>query len=65
MVGSIRGRRALVVITQLWRRLVRYSVGPAAMVPTPWIVLGPGWLAGPLSPGCGFDGGSVTGCDVR
>ena len=25
---------SLVVITQLWRRLVRYSVGPAAMVPT-------------------------------
>jgi len=32
---------SLVVITQLWRRLVRYSVGPAAMVPTLWIVLGP------------------------
>jgi C4-dicarboxylate transporter/malic acid transport protein len=32
---------SLVVITQLWQRLVRYSVGPAAMVPTLWIVLGP------------------------
>jgi tellurite resistance protein TehA-like permease len=32
---------SLVVITQLWRRLVRYSVGPVAMVPTLWIVLGP------------------------
>jgi len=32
---------SLVVITQLWRRLVRYGAGPAAMVPTVWIVLGP------------------------
>jgi tellurite resistance protein TehA-like permease len=32
---------SLVVITQLWQRLVRYSAGPAAMVPTLWIVLGP------------------------
>jgi hypothetical protein len=32
---------SLVVITQLWQRLVRHSVGPAAMVPTLWIVLGP------------------------
>jgi C4-dicarboxylate transporter/malic acid transport protein len=32
---------SLVVITQLWHRLVRHSVGPAAMVPTLWIVLGP------------------------
>jgi C4-dicarboxylate transporter/malic acid transport protein len=32
---------SVVVITQLWQRLVRYSVGPAAMVPTLWIVLGP------------------------
>jgi C4-dicarboxylate transporter/malic acid transport protein len=32
---------SLVVITQLWRRLVRHSVGPVAMVPTLWIVLGP------------------------
>jgi C4-dicarboxylate transporter/malic acid transport protein len=32
---------SLMVITQLWRRLVRHSVGPAAMVPTLWIVLGP------------------------
>src|SRR5437667_201556 len=32
---------SLVVITQLWRRLVRYGPGPAAMVPTVWIVLGP------------------------
>jgi tellurite resistance protein TehA-like permease len=32
---------SLVVITQLWQRLVRHSVGPAVMVPTLWIVLGP------------------------
>ena len=32
---------SMVVITQLWQRLVRHSVGPAAMVPTLWIVLGP------------------------
>ena len=32
---------SVVVITQLWQRLVRHSVGPAAMVPTLWIVLGP------------------------
>jgi tellurite resistance protein TehA-like permease len=32
---------SLVVITQLWRRLVRYGPGPAAMVPTVWNVLGP------------------------
>jgi C4-dicarboxylate transporter/malic acid transport protein len=32
---------SMVVITQLWQRLVRHSVGPAAMVPTLWIGLGP------------------------
>ena len=32
---------SLVVITQLWQRLVRYPAGPAALVPTLWIVLGP------------------------
>src|SRR3954453_1172787 len=32
---------SVVVIAQLWQRLVRYSVGPAAMGPTVWIVLGP------------------------
>ncbi|HEY5353948.1 MAG TPA: TDT family transporter [Streptosporangiaceae bacterium] len=32
---------SLVVITQLWQRLVHHSIGPAAMVPTLWIVLGP------------------------
>jgi C4-dicarboxylate transporter/malic acid transport protein len=32
---------SVVVLTQLWQRLVRHSVGPAAMVPTLWIVLGP------------------------
>jgi tellurite resistance protein TehA-like permease len=32
---------SLVVITQLWQRLVQHSAGPAAMVPTLWIVLGP------------------------
>ena len=32
---------SLVVITQLWQRLVRYPAGPAALIPTLWIVLGP------------------------
>ncbi len=32
---------SMVVITLLWQRLVRHSIGPAAMVPTLWIVLGP------------------------
>jgi tellurite resistance protein TehA-like permease len=32
---------SVVVITQLWQRLARYSIGPVAMVPTLWIVLGP------------------------
>jgi tellurite resistance protein TehA-like permease len=30
----------LIVITLLWHRLVQHKVGPAAMVPTLWIVLG-------------------------
>jgi C4-dicarboxylate transporter/malic acid transport protein len=32
---------SLIVITQIWHRLVRYPPGPAALVPTLWIVLGP------------------------
>ena len=32
---------SLVVITELWRRLVGYGAGSAVMVPTLWIVLGP------------------------
>ena len=32
---------SVLVITQVWQRLVRHSIGPAAMVPTLWIVLGP------------------------
>ncbi len=32
---------SVIVITQLWQRLVRHPVGPAVMVPTLWIVLGP------------------------
>ena len=32
---------SLLVITQLWRRLIHDDVGPAALVPTLWIVLGP------------------------
>jgi hypothetical protein len=32
---------SLTVVTQLWRRLVGYGAGTAAMVPTLWIVLGP------------------------
>jgi tellurite resistance protein TehA-like permease len=39
---------SVVVITQLWHRLVRYSAGPAPMVPTLWIVLGP--LGSPSPP---------------
>ncbi|MEO3785553.1 TDT family transporter [Actinocorallia sp. B10E7] len=31
----------MVIITQVWSRLVHHKVGPAAMVPTLWIVLGP------------------------
>ncbi len=32
---------SMIVITQVWQRLVRHSIGPAAMVPALWIVLGP------------------------
>ena len=32
---------SVVIITQLWQRLARHSIGPVAMVPTLWIVLGP------------------------
>ncbi|SEG83781.1 C4-dicarboxylate transporter/malic acid transport protein [Actinacidiphila yanglinensis] len=32
---------SVVIITQIWGRLVRHGIGPAAMVPTLWIVLGP------------------------
>src|SRR6202020_1228178 len=32
---------SVLVITQLWQRLGQHSIGPAAMVPTLWIVLGP------------------------
>nr|WP_221380805.1 TDT family transporter [Actinoplanes polyasparticus] len=32
---------SLVVITQIWTRLVNHQVGAARMVPTLWIVLGP------------------------
>jgi C4-dicarboxylate transporter/malic acid transport protein len=32
---------SLMVITLLWNRLAQHKVGPAAMVPTLWIVLGP------------------------
>ncbi len=32
---------SLIVITLIWGRLVRHGVGPAAGVPTLWIVLGP------------------------
>jgi C4-dicarboxylate transporter/malic acid transport protein len=32
---------SLVIIPQIWQRLVQHSVGPAALVPTLWIVLGP------------------------
>jgi C4-dicarboxylate transporter/malic acid transport protein len=32
---------SVVIITLLWNRLAEHKVGPAAMVPTLWIVLGP------------------------
>ncbi|MGW2777996.1 TDT family transporter [Streptomyces olivaceoviridis] len=32
---------SIVIITQLWGRLVHHKLGPATMVPTLWIVLGP------------------------
>ncbi|MFD1719969.1 TDT family transporter [Amnibacterium endophyticum] len=32
---------SLVVITLIWGRLAQHRIGPAAMVPTLWIVLGP------------------------
>lgn len=32
---------SLIVITLLWSRLAQHKVGPAVMVPTLWIVLGP------------------------
>lgn len=32
---------SLVIIVQVWGRLVHHGIGPAAMVPTLWIVLGP------------------------
>ena len=32
---------SLVIITQIWSRLVHHKTGPAVMVPTLWIVLGP------------------------
>ncbi|WP_051368031.1 TDT family transporter [Hamadaea tsunoensis] len=31
----------LIVLPQLWQRLVHHHLGPAALVPTLWIVLGP------------------------
>jgi C4-dicarboxylate transporter/malic acid transport protein len=31
----------LIIVPQIWARLVRYKVGAAAMAPTLWIVLGP------------------------
>ncbi|MDO0924024.1 TDT family transporter [Streptomyces sp. TG1A-8] len=32
---------SFVILVQVWSRLVHHKVGPAAMVPTLWIVLGP------------------------
>jgi C4-dicarboxylate transporter/malic acid transport protein len=32
---------SVIIITQVWSRLVTHKLGPAAMVPTVWIVLGP------------------------
>jgi C4-dicarboxylate transporter/malic acid transport protein len=32
---------SVIIITQIWSRLVQHKAGPAVMVPTLWIVLGP------------------------
>jgi C4-dicarboxylate transporter/malic acid transport protein len=32
---------SVIIITQIWSRLAHYKIGPAIMVPTLWIVLGP------------------------
>jgi C4-dicarboxylate transporter/malic acid transport protein len=32
---------SVIIITQIWSRLAHYKIGPAVMVPTLWIVLGP------------------------
>jgi C4-dicarboxylate transporter/malic acid transport protein len=32
---------SVIIITQIWSRLVVHKIGPAVMVPTLWIVLGP------------------------
>jgi C4-dicarboxylate transporter/malic acid transport protein len=32
---------SVIIITQIWSRLVTHKLGPAVMVPTLWIVLGP------------------------
>ena len=32
---------SLVIIASIWQRLTRFKIGPARMVPTLWIVLGP------------------------
>ncbi len=32
---------SVIIITQIWSRLVTHKIGPAVMVPTLWIVLGP------------------------
>jgi C4-dicarboxylate transporter/malic acid transport protein len=32
---------SVIIITQIWSRLVNHKLGPAVMVPTMWIVLGP------------------------
>lgn len=32
---------SLIIITQIWTRLAHHDIGPAAAVPTLWIVLGP------------------------
>jgi C4-dicarboxylate transporter/malic acid transport protein len=32
---------SVIIITQIWSRLVQHKIGAAAMVPTLWIVLGP------------------------
>ncbi len=62
---------SLIIIPQIWSRLVQYKVGAAAMAPTLWIVLGPlgqsvtaasnlGKAAGPVLPVPYATGASVA-----
>ncbi|MDO5053596.1 MAG: C4-dicarboxylate ABC transporter, partial [Pseudoclavibacter sp.] len=50
---------ALLIMGQLWARLVRHGPGPAAMVPTLWIVLGPLGQSATAAMGLGRAAGHV------